>query len=49
MWRTIIVTSGERLNIKDNWLVVSNNSTENRVPISDIYSVVIENRAAILA
>ena len=49
MWRTVIVTSGERLNIKDNWLVVSNGTDESRIPVSDIYSVVIENRAAMLS
>ncbi len=49
MWRTIIVTSGERLNIKDNWLIVSNGDKENRIPVGDIYSVVIENRAAMLS
>lgn len=49
MWRTVIVTSGERPNIKDNWLVVSNGTDESRIPVSDIYSVVIENRAAMPA
>ena len=49
MWRTVIVTSGERLNIKDNWLVVSNGTDESRIPVSDIYSVVIETRAAMLS
>ena len=49
MWRTVIVTSGERLNIKDNWLVVSDGTSESRIPVDDIYSVVIENRAAMLS
>ena len=49
MWRTVIVTAGERLNIKDNWLVVSNQEGESKVPVSDIYSLVIENRSAMLS
>ena len=49
MWRTVIVASGEKLNIKDNWLIVSSAEGESRVPVSDIYSLVIENRAAMLS
>lgn len=49
MWRTVIVTAGEKLNIKNNWLVVTSSKGENRVPVDDIYSLVIENRAAMLS
>lgn len=49
MWRTVIVSSGEKLNIKDNWLVVTSENSENRVPVNDIYSLVIENRSAMLS
>ena len=49
MWRTVIVASREKLNIKDNWLIVSSAEGESRVPVSDIYSLVIENRAAMLS
>lgn len=49
MWRTIIVTAGEKLNIRDNWLIVSANGQESKVPVSDIYSLVIENRSAMLS
>lgn len=48
-WRTVIVASGEKLNINDNWLIVSSAEGESRVPVSDIYSLVIENRAAMLS
>ena len=49
MWRTVIVTKGEKLTIKDNWLVVYSDNNEQRVPIEDIYSVVIDNRAAMIS
>ena len=32
MWRTVIVASGEKLNIKDNWLIVS--SAEGEISVS---------------
>ena len=49
MWRTVIVTQGEKLTVKDNWLVVWSENTEQRVPIGDLYSVVIDNRAALVS
>lgn len=32
MWRTVIVTQGEKLIVKDNWLVVWSDKTEQQVP-----------------
>ena len=49
MWRTVIISSGERLNIKDNWLIVYSQKGETKVPVDDLYSVVIENRSAMLS
>ena len=49
MWRTVIVTKGEKLTVRDNWLVVYSDGSEQRVPIGDIYSVVIDNRAALIS
>ena len=49
MWRTVIVTQGEKLIVKDNWLVVWSDKDEQRVPIGDIYSVVVDNRAALIS
>ena len=37
MWRTVIVTQGEKLTIKDGWLVVYSDNNEQRVPISDLF------------
>ena len=48
MWRTVIVTQGEKLTVKDNWLVVWSDNNEQRVPIGDLYSVVIDNRASLI-
>lgn len=33
MWRTVIISSGEKITVKDNWLVVSNGEKTSRVPI----------------
>jgi len=49
MWRTVIVTHGEKLTIKDNWLVVFSDNTEQRVPIGNLYSVVIDKRSALIS
>lgn len=49
MWRTVIVTQGEKLTIKDGWLVVYSDNNEQRVPIDDLYSVVIDNRSALIS
>ncbi len=49
MWRTVIVTQGEKLTIKDGWLVVYSDNNEQRVPIVDLYSVVIDNRSALIS
>ena len=46
MWRTIIISSGEKITVKDSWLIVKASNNEVKVPISDIYALVIENRAA---
>ena len=49
MWRTIIVTAGEKLTVKDNWLHMYSPQQEARVPIGDLYSVVVDNRQALLS
>jgi len=48
MFRSVIVNQGELIKVKDNWLLVTGES-ENKIPIEDIYSVVIDNRAALLS
>lgn len=49
MWRTLIVTEGEKITIQDNWLHVCSAEREARVPVGDLYSVVIDNRRAMLS
>ena len=49
MWRTLIVSSGEKLTVNSGWLHVCSPEREVRVPINDLYSVVIDNRRAMLS
>lgn len=45
MWRSIIVYNGERLSIKDDWLVVTYEDGQTKhLPLEDIYCIVIDNR-----
>lgn len=46
MWRTVIVTAGEKITLRNNRMVVYSDTAEHHVPIEDIYSVVIDNRNA---
>jgi CRISPR-associated protein Cas1 len=48
MFRTIIVSQGERISIRDRWVVVNDGSAERKIPMDDIYSVVIDNPMASL-
>ena len=44
MWRTVIVNKGEKLIIRDNRLIVYSEESEHKVPVDDIYAVVIDNQ-----
>ncbi len=45
MWRSIIIYNGERLSVKDNWLIVTYEDGEiKQIPMEDLYCVVIDNR-----
>ena len=46
MWKTIIVNKGEKLAIRNNWLVVYCNELEQKIPVADIYALVLDNAAA---
>ena len=49
MWRSIIVYNGEKLSVKDGWIVVSfEDGSSKRIPIEDLYCVVIDNRDLVL-
>jgi len=43
MFRTLIIIDGESLRIEQNWLVVETAERKNRVPLEDIYSIVLDN------
>ena len=49
MWRTLIVQAGEKITLQNNWLYVCSEEQEARVPVGDLYSVVIDNRRAMLS
>lgn len=50
MWRSVIIYNGERLSIQDNWLVVSfEDNTSKRIPLEDLYCVVIDNKNLVLS
>ena len=49
MWRTVIVSKGEKLTLKNRWLVVYSEGNESHIPLDDIYAVVIDNRATMVS
>lgn len=48
MWRTLIITQGEKISVKDNWLIVETPESSNKIPVSDLYSIVVDNRQTYL-
>ena len=49
MRRTLIVHNGERIIKKDNWFVLQKEGEEQRIPLEDIYCVVIDNQRMMLS
>jgi len=49
LWRTVIVTTGEKITVRDRWMIVYSDRNEARIPIEDIYSVVIDNRQTLMS
>lgn len=43
MFRTVVVNFGEKISVKDNWVVVTAGDEDRRIPLEDIYSIVIDN------
>ena len=44
MWRTLIITNGEKMIIRDNWIVIiKEDGNTASIPVSDLYCVVIDN------
>ncbi len=48
MFRTVTVYTGEKISLDGGWMVISGEKGEQRVPIEDIYSLVIDNRNTVL-
>lgn len=45
MWRSVIIYNGERLSVKDDWLIVTfEDETTKQIPIEDLYCIVIDNK-----
>lgn len=49
MWRTVIVSNGQKMLVRDNWLHIFTETDEKRVPVGDLYSVVIDNPATLIS
>ena len=49
MWRTVIVSQGERITVQNGNIRVTNGEEESLIPLADIYAVVIDNRAALIS
>lgn len=44
MWRSLVLSSGEKLSVRDNWVIVTKEDGKTiSLPISDLYCVVIDN------
>ncbi len=48
MFRTVIINKGERIRLKDNWLIVEFEDNSKSIPIDDIYSIVIDNQSTLI-
>lgn len=50
MWRSVIIYNGERLSVKDDWLVVSfEDDTAKKIPLEDLYCIVIDNKELVIS
>ena len=46
MWRTVIVNRGEKITVRDGHLTVFCDDLEQKIPLDDIYAVVLDNDSA---
>ena len=50
MWRSVIIYNGERLSVKDEWLIIdSEGEKEKKIPLDDLYCIVIDNRDMLIS
>lgn len=43
MFRTVYVSQGKQLNIKNNWLIIKDDSKNSAIPLDDIQALIIDN------
>lgn len=43
MFRTVYVSQGQQLNIKNNWLIIKDDSKNSAIPLDDIQALIIDN------
>lgn len=48
MFRTVTVYRGEKIAVRQGWLVVSSEAGEQKLPLEDIYSLVVDNQQTVL-
>ena len=49
MFRTVTVYRGEKITVRQGWMIVTTENGEQKLPIEDIYSVVIDNQQTTLS
>ncbi len=49
MWRTVIINNGERITTDNSRLVVTDGEHSGRIPIEDIYALIIDNYSAMIS
>lgn len=48
MFRTVTIYRGEKIAVKQGWLVVTSDAGEQKLPIEDIYCLVVDNQQTAL-
>lgn len=48
MFRTVTVYRGEKINVRQGWMIVTSENGEQKLPVEDLYSVVIDNQQTVL-
>ena len=48
MFRTVTVYRGERISARQGWMVVTSEDGEQKLPIEDLYSVIVDNQQTVL-
>lgn len=46
MFRTVYITKGEKIGVHDNWLIITADDMDKRVPLEDIQTIVFDNSQA---